>query len=67
MEHLFASFNDDTAKRDFFGFCGQVQNQYLAEDLELYYLGEFEANTGEVFIENDKPVFVVQFGVMKNE
>lgn len=53
----FGSFNDDTAIRDFKGFCNQAQNVYLADDLELYYVGYFESDTGEV-LGSDKPEFL---------
>ena len=56
----FGSFNHDTAIRDFHSFCKQVQNEYLAEDLELYYVGEFESNTGEMK-SKEKAEFLVQF------
>lgn len=56
----FGSFNHDTAIRDFHGFCKQVSNAYLADDLELYFLGEFNSDSGEI-IRTDKPEFLVQF------
>lgn len=56
----FGSFNHDTAIRDFQAFCNQVQNQYLADDLELYYIGSFESNTGEMKSQ-EKAEFLVQF------
>ena len=57
----FASFNDETAKRDFNAFCKQPQNVYLASDMELYYLGEFETTTGELKSIENKPYFLTDF------
>lgn len=56
----FGSYNNDTAIRDFQGFCNQVQNQYLADDLELYYIGSFDSDFGCIQ-GPDKPEFLVQF------
>lgn len=63
----FASFNDDTAKRDFNGFCKQPQNVYLADDLELYYVGTFSSRTGEVKDIPAKPEFLLSYGGLVNE
>lgn len=53
----FFSQNDATATRDFFGFCRMPQNEYLADDLELYYVGEFDSESGEI-TSLRKPVFL---------
>lgn len=63
----FASFNHETAIRDFKGFCAQAQNVYLAPDLELYFIGTFESETGEVNMAHDKPEFLIQFEVRDGE
>lgn len=54
----FASFNHETAKRDFIAFCNQPANIYLRDDMELYYLGEFETTTGELVSIEKKPEFI---------
>lgn len=56
----FGSYNHETAIRDFKGFCSQVQNHYIADDLELYFVGEFNSATGEVSMNKDKPEFIFQ-------
>ena len=53
----FGSYNNDTAIRDFRGFCNQAQNVYLADDLELYFVGDFNSDSGEV-LRFDKPEFI---------
>lgn len=62
----FASFNDDTAERDFNAFCRMPQNTYLADDVELYYIGTFDSATGEACDIPDKPVFICIAGVKPN-
>ncbi len=52
----YVSHNDKTAMRDFDAFCRLPQNQYLSPDMELYSLGEFNSETGEISYE--KPVFI---------
>lgn len=54
----FMAQNDEVAKRDFVGFCSHPQNAYLANDMELYKMGEFESDTGEV-IGEPKPLFII--------
>lgn len=53
----FISFNDETAKRDFAYSCSQPNVLFQKNDLELYYLGEFNIHTGEMVTEN-KPVYI---------
>lgn len=52
----FVSHNDQTAKRDFYAFCKLPQNAYLSGDMELYSLGEFDSDSGE--IKAYKPEFI---------
>lgn len=54
----FGSYNHDTAIRDFRGFCQQASNVYLADDLELYYLGTFDSDSGAL-TGVDKPEFLL--------
>lgn len=54
----FASYNHATAQRDFKSFCSMSQNQYLSGDMELYYIGEFESDTGEIYADV-KPEFIL--------
>lgn len=53
----FCSQNDDTAARDFLGFCRMPQNEYLADDLELFYVGDFDSESGEI-TSPGKPVYM---------
>lgn len=52
----FVSYNDKCAIRDFDAFCNLQQNSYLADDMELYKLGTFESDTGEII--SYKPEFL---------
>lgn len=54
----FTSVNDASAKRDFNAFCKLPQNQYLSGDMELYKLGEFESDTGEII--SYKPEYIMR-------
>ena len=63
----FSSYNDDTAQRDFLGFCGEVANKYLADDLELYKVGQFESSSGEVFSVDNKPEFLCGYDGFRTE
>lgn len=52
----FVSHNEQTAKRDFNAFCRLPENQYLSGDMELYSLGTFDSDTGELI--SYKPEFI---------
>lgn len=54
----FVSHNDKTAERDFDSFCKLKQNQYLSPDMELYSLGDYDTETGE--IKSTVPMFMKQ-------
>lgn len=53
---IFAS-NDDVAKRDFAYFCQSDKVSYMSADLQLYFVGAFNTETGE-FIGVAKPDFI---------
>ncbi|QXP45050.1 nonstructural protein [Microvirus mar16] len=60
----FFSQNDACAERDFKAFCAMPQNSYLAEDLELYDLGKFDSDTGEI-VGWTKPEFLTGYANQK--
>lgn len=53
----FICLNDEMAQREFNCAFSAPEYQYLAKDLDLYYLGTFDDRTGEMVLEN-KPVFL---------
>lgn len=56
----FFSVNDECATRDFKRICNSEVNEFIAEDLELFYLGEFNNETGVVEGE-DNAMFLANF------
>lgn len=56
----FVSHNDNCAKREFNAFCKMSNNAYLAEDCELYYVGEIDNESG-IIEAPEKPVFLMNF------
>lgn len=62
----FVSPNHSVAKREFNAFCNQTPNIYLAEDMELYFLGVFDNETGEVFGAS-KPEFMFNYVKENND
>lgn len=56
----FLSHNDATASRQFNYQMSQAQ--MVAQDCELYALGVFDSNSGQIDVTEFKPRFVVAFG-----
>lgn len=44
----FVSHNDKTAVREFDYICNRPENAHMAEDVELYSIGDFNVDTGEI-------------------
>lgn len=59
--------NDGVAIRDFVRMMGEPQNAHLKDDISLYFVGDFDTETGELSGIPSKPCFVQDMrGFMDN-
>lgn len=57
----YAMVNQEVAVRDFLFKCKKADDQDYAQDLELYYVGDYSTEQG-LLLTLDKPEFVIGYG-----